>query len=391
MVFTLVLALILFFALLYVFSLRQKVVELSLSAKRQEVSGSRHYGPFKRQRSEGELLGFYDYLDEGVILVDGHHRIRGMNFKARHLLQLQNQTVQDLEDLPHTPLRQALIRMAQRVAETKELVRERVSLDDALDRQYDLTGVMHHGEIAILLLDASSLKKVVEMGRQFVANASHELKTPITIVKGFVETLYEMEDIPRAMFEGILEKILRNCDRMDNLVKNLLYLADLDSSKSLTRQECDLVMLVDSCSEALISIYQDVQIECFTSHEVIVTLGNPDMLEQALMNLLTNAVKYSLPPVRIRIKVEQLPDEIRLEISDQGEGISMEDLPRIFDRFFRVNKKREKRSSGSGLGLSIVKSIVQMHGGEIEVTSKLGEGSTFRLSLSPSVERVSPV
>jgi two-component system, OmpR family, phosphate regulon sensor histidine kinase PhoR len=239
---------------------------------------------------------------------------------------------------------------------------------------------MQNGAI-LVLQDKSSHYKVLEMGKDFVANASHELRTPITIIRGFAETLHDLPELPREMVSDITEKIVRNCQRMDNLVKNLLTLADLENIPESRFQECDLVALMENCKHIVISIYEDAQIRIEKSREEISVDADPDILELAMINLMDNAAKYSNPPAQITIKIDQIGDEAQVVIADKGIGIPTEDIEHIFERFYTVNKAHSRRLGGAGLGLSIVKTIIEKHHGNISASSMLRQGTIFTIML----------
>lgn len=236
----------------------------------------------------------------------------------------------------------------------------------------------------VILQDKSSQRQVVDMGKEFIASASHELRTPITIIKGFAETLQDLKDISSEMLAQITEKIVRNCTRMDALVKSLLTLADLDNIPKNRFQPCDLVALVESCAHLLQTVSPTTQLEIKKSHDHLMISADPDLLERALMNLLENGVKYSTPPAHLTVSLISKNGFAEIDIQDQGIGIPASDLPHIFDRFYTVNKAHSRRLGGAGLGLSIVKMIIEKHDGTIMATSELGQGTTFALKLPNS-------
>jgi signal transduction histidine kinase len=169
---------------------------------------------------------------------------------------------------------------------------------------------------------------------------------------------------------------------METLVKNLLTLADLEHISESRFRACDLGHLVEECKRILLSLNGETQIEIVKSAEAMELYADPDMLELALLNLLNNAVKYSKAPAQIVISLRHLNDEeIEMAIQDKGIGISKEDLAHIFERFYTADKARSRRLGGAGLGLSIVKAIIDKHDGSITVTSTLGEGTTFTIIL----------
>ncbi|MGH2612692.1 MAG: sensor histidine kinase, partial [Rhabdochlamydiaceae bacterium] len=236
----------------------------------------------------------------------------------------------------------------------------------------------------VVVQDKSSQRQVVEMGKEFIANASHELRTPITIIKGFAETLQDLKEISPSMLAEITEKIVRNCARMDTLVKNLLTLADLENIPKSRFQPCDLATLVDNCIHLLQTLSPETLIKIEKTKDSLKVDADPDLLELAFMNLLENGVKYSKPPAHLTIHLQEKKNEVTVAIEDHGIGISSEDIPHIFDRFYTVNKAHSRRLGGAGLGLSIVKTIIDKHEGTLSVTSILGQGTTFTITLPKS-------
>lgn len=231
------------------------------------------------------------------------------------------------------------------------------------------------------LQDKSAHAQIVKLGKDFISNASHELRTPITIIKGFAETLQEMPDLPKEMVAEIMDTIVRSCERMSILVKNLLTLADLENLPALRFQECDLGALLENCKDQLLMAHPSATVDIDKKKNPLFVRADPGILELAVMNLLENAVKYSTEPACISMKMEKENGRVLLAISDKGIGIPAENLEKIFVRFYTVDKARSRRLGGAGLGLSIVKTIVEKHEGEIAVSSELGRGTTFTLRL----------
>lgn len=219
----------------------------------------------------------------------------------------------------------------------------------------------------------------IEMGREFIANASHELRTPVTIIKGFAETLRDIPEMPDEMFDSILEKILKNCERMESLVKNLLLLADLDHLTEIKKEPCSLSLLVEHCSYQILSVFPDAYIETLQNQDEIIIDGSSDLLELAIMNLLQNGIKYSKDKAHITVTLEEKEDQVLFSIEDQGIGISKENLPHIFDRFYTVNKAHARKLGGAGLGLSMVKIILEKHGASLNAESEIDKGTKFTI------------
>jgi two-component system phosphate regulon sensor histidine kinase PhoR len=334
----------------------------------------------KIKTSEAEKAQILESLEEGVVAVDAELRIGSINYAASRMF-----------DLPKRELIGQLLQARGGLFDkasallTESLKRESVLTDSfASDKIYfDLIAVpKKQGRGALLILQNKSAHyKVLDVGKDFITNASHELRTPITIIKGFAETLQDMPELPHEMVADITEKIVRNCQRMDLLVKNLLTLADLENLPSLRLQECDLVALLENCQHLLLAAHPTTKLQIEKKKSDVTIFADPDILELALMNLLENAVKYSTGPAAITIGIEKIKEKVKVSIADQGIGIPQESLERIFSRFYTVDKARSRRLGGAGLGLSIVKTIIEKHDGEIRASSELGKGSTFTVTL----------
>ncbi len=330
-------------------------------------------GKKKKQRS----LSVFDGLREGVVILDWEGNIGEVNQKGALFLKQDKRSLVGTPFFTHPKLKESFP-LLKRIQETK--LPQRVILEGI---ELDLKVLETKKKILATLLDSTGEYQKKKLGKDFVANASHELRTPITIIKGFAETLYDLPEISDAMLTEFTEKIVRNCQRMDNLVKNLLTLADLDYLPKARLQEVDLVGMIDNCSHSLLALHPEIEIESFHNEEYILVSGDPDLLELAIMNLLENGVKYSESPAFLSITIADFGDSIELSIADKGVGIPSEDLDKIFERFYTVDKARSRRMGGAGLGLSIVNAIATKHDAEISVTSVVGEGTTFKLAFEP--------
>ncbi len=237
-------------------------------------------------------------------------------------------------------------------------------------------------EGAILVLqDKTALHKIYEMRRDFIANASHELKTPITVIKGFAEALHDNPNLPREVQEQITGKITKNCLRMTCLIKDLLTLADIENIPSSRLTECDLFLLADDCRAMVQEVFPTAQITIEQSEPDIHLIADRELLDLAIMNLVENAAKYSKQPAKIEIQLKNYSDHIEIHITDHGMGIPFQDQEHIFDRFYTVDKAHSQKMGGSGLGLSIVKTIIEKHFGTIVLESEVGKGTKFTIKL----------
>jgi two-component system phosphate regulon sensor histidine kinase PhoR len=236
----------------------------------------------------------------------------------------------------------------------------------------------------IVLNDVSDLRRLERVRRDFVANVSHELKTPVTAIKGFVEALLDGGIDDRGDAERFLGIIERHVNRLGALIDDLLTLARIEqggtSRIELMRQELKEVIetSVQLCSPKAGEKSITMEVNCPSN---LAFPMDPFLMEQALVNLLDNAIKYSAPERSISITATAEDDSVTVSVSDQGYGIRKEHLQRIFERFYRVDKARSRNQGGTGLGLAIVKHIVQAHVGRITVESSPGKGSTFSMVL----------
>lgn len=218
--------------------------------------------------------------------------------------------------------------------------------------------------------------------KDFVANASHELKTPITIIHGFAETLHDNPQLPQETHQDITGKIVRNCERMDHIIKDLLLLTNIENIPESRLKKCDLEEIVKNSCDTVKAIYPTAEIAVEKpSNQNFTLLADPDLLELVFNNLIENAAKYSPLTPSIKISLKKNGTWISAAVSDKGIGIPQEDLPHIFDRFYRVDKGRSRKMGGTGLGLSIANTIIIKHGGKIAASSNLGQGTTLTVLL----------
>ncbi len=242
----------------------------------------------------------------------------------------------------------------------------------------------------VVLEDITQLKRLEQVRRDFVANVSHELKTPITSIKGYVETIVhgdveKTEDIKR-----FLNIVMRQSDRLNSIIDDLLALSHLEQGTQREPIRLSLQplapVLTDSIEVARAAAEQRrISLELVCAPQLTAQINAP-LLEQAVTNLLDNACKYSEPETTVRVMGEEREGEVWVHVDDEGCGIEAHHLPRIFERFYRVDKSRSRKLGGTGLGLAIVKHIAQVHGGDVSVTSRPGSGSRFTIRLKTGAD-----
>lgn len=262
--------------------------------------------------------------------------------------------------------------------------------DSTFSRPVRLSVQLYHyggGRMLLLSHDVTALEQAEAMRRDFVANVSHEIRTPLTVLAGFVETLQTL-DLEPTELESYLALMAQQAQRMQSLVNDLLMLSKLEGSSvpgvDTWTSVPSLMQQLSQDAHALTSVINsgeqrvhDLDFDCRFSGEIA---GIATELHSAMGNLVSNAIRYTPSGGHIRVSFCQLPDgQAVFEVTDSGGGIAPEHLPRLTERFYRVDRSRSRETGGTGLGLAIVKHVVQRHGATLTMDSKLGQGSTFRI------------
>jgi two-component system phosphate regulon sensor histidine kinase PhoR len=360
-------------------SLREQLVERGLTIGRQGT---------QQEAVLGSMI-------EGVLAIDARQRVVGINRAAAELLAVDPARAirRPLQEIVRNP---DLRRFALRAIDCREPVEDDLLLRGTRDRTIRLRGtalrdLSGEGGAVIVLNDVTDVHRLENVRRDFVANVSHELKTPIASIKGFVETLLDgaIDDpVDTRRFLGI---IARQADRLASIIEDLLALSRIEQSEgtgNLPRESVRMADLLSAVTVDCLPRAEDRSIRLdVTCDESVEAKVNAPLLEQALINLVDNAIKYSDPGRTIRIGVATEAGTtgdggtVVITVQDEGCGIDEEHLPRLFERFYRIDKARSRKLGGTGLGLSIVKHIVQAHGGTVAVESEPGVGSTFTIRL----------
>lgn len=345
------------------------------------------------RESEQSVQAVFGAMLDGLVVVDDLRRVRLMNREFRRMFgQEQAAPGEPLLEVLHHASIDRLVMEAIRVGEPR---REsiRMSRGASEGREMEVSAVplgensaQMEGAV-ILFRDVTQLQQVEEMRREFVANVSHELRTPLSIFRGYLETLLDDPHQPPGELLRILEIMERHSDRLNALVEDVLSLARLESPGA----ELDLSEI--SLPEFLQEILRDWEKRLEAKQLKLRLDALPDLpkleadesrLQEIIYNLLDNAVKYSQAGGVITLRAGVEGDRARISVSDEGIGISPNDLPRIFERFYRADKGRSRELGGTGLGLSIVKHIAQLHGGTVEAESAPGKGTTISVKLPVS-------
>lgn len=240
------------------------------------------------------------------------------------------------------------------------------------------------GGVLVVLHDVTQQRKAEERRREFVANVSHELRTPLTNIRSYAETIRDAGDeLPRELENSFLDIVINESDRMTHIVQDLLTLSRLDSERS----EMDMARF--DFGAAIDSVLRSIELEArrhgheltHDYHDLPMIMGDRGRIEQVMLNVLGNAVKYTPDGGHIRVTAGTVGERVWMEVADDGIGIPKADRSRIFERFYRVDKARSRESGGTGLGLSIATEIVQRHNGTLSLVDREGPGTTVRLEL----------
>jgi two-component system phosphate regulon sensor histidine kinase PhoR len=362
--------------------------EISAVAHALDVTASRLEQSFHAlESSRSELTALLDSMQEAVIAINPQG---GVSWCNAVMQRIALSPVQEGRALVHS-IRDPEVLSAVGAALTARQSSRRRAISVSPGKVFEVNASPMPGGGAVAVLhDVSEIERSETTRRDFVANVSHELRTPLTCITGYVETLLDDPGLERQARE-FLHIILKNASRMNRLTEDLLALASVESGDyKLRLQKIPASRLVEEAVGSLAGLVLDSPAAVL---EVAETVDDPvmadlDALNQVFGNLVENAMKYGKAGGRVRVGARRQEAMIEFFVQDFGPGIAFEHLPRIFERFYRVDKARSRESGGTGLGLSIAKHIVQAHGGRIWCESELGFGATFLFRL-PLV--VSPV
>jgi two-component system phosphate regulon sensor histidine kinase PhoR len=341
-------------------------------------------------RQRNELEGVLTSMVEAVLVVSGEEKIIRFNTAAGELFSIRPDEAKD-RSIQEVIRNTDLLRFIRETFASFLTIEKEITLHEQGDRFLQAHGTLlaqnpqENTSALIVLNDITRLKRLENIRKDFVANVSHELKTPITAIKGSVETLKSgaVKDPNNAI--RFLDIILKHSDRLNTIIEDLLSLSRIDEKaekgKIVLRKTNVIRVLSDAvavCRDQATKKRIKLELVC---DENLKARMNPPLLEEAIINLIDNAIKYSNKGKQVRIEGTQNDSETSISVQDSGCGIPEEHLPRIFERFYRVDKARSRNLGGTGLGLAIVKHIVQAQGGQVTVESVLGKGSTFTVHL----------
>jgi len=359
--------------------------ELALNLKEQEQ---------ELVASQEQTYGLINHLVIGFLLLDEERRIQMVNPVVNELLgtnlygkisHLYTDYVKSAE----------LIELIETAYSKNETVNEEIGIYFPEEKTVDANVVPVPSQTPdetnyiVLLYDITEIRRLESMRTDFAANVSHELRTPITALKGFSETLLDGAMHDEEVLTEFLEIMLNESTRLDSMVQDILQLSQLERRRTRASTErLEVNAIVEEVFQILQQKIELKNMTCYIEEEENVSIrANRDYLKQILMNLIANAITYTPENGTVIVDIEEIEDEVKIQIIDNGIGIPEEDKMRIFERFYRVDKARSRNSGGTGLGLSIVKWVIDRMNGRIELFSEVNVGTTFVIWLPLEPDR----
>jgi two-component system phosphate regulon sensor histidine kinase PhoR len=361
-----------------------ELADLAESLNRMAMQLDSRIAEITRQRNEREAI--LESMREGVLAIDD----------AEHVLSL-NRVAESFLGVSAAEARGKLVQEVLRIVELQRLIREarngpELPGEIAMHLRENLVvearcqplrdGAGRRVGLLVVLADVTRIRRLETMRRDFVANVSHELRTPITSIKGFAEELVDGAAEDPQLARRFAETILRQSDRLGDVIEDLLSLSRLERPEPIERRECRVAELLhqaeELCQQKARRLDVEVRVACADGLRARLS---PNLVTQAVTNLLDNAIVYGREGREVHVEATGLDGAVEIRVTDRGPGIAEEHLPRLFERFYRVDKARSRDVGGTGLGLAIVKHVAQAHGGEVTVESRVGVGSTFTIRL----------
>lgn len=349
-----------------------------------------------QEMQQDRLSVLIENIGSGLILIDSRGYINLINKGYKEIFHVNPSDY--LFQLYYEVIKQKEVcRLVEEIFITERKVSKQMLLPLAIERRYfDVYGVPIIGTnnvwkgVLLVFHDITEIKKLEQMRKDFVANVSHELKTPITSIKGFSETLLDGAMNDKKVLKEFLSIILKESDRLQSLIQDLLDLSKIEQQDfKLNIQEFDLLSVLKEII-TMITIKADaknINLELYCEKNYVLLQGDLSRLQQVFINLIGNAIAYTPSEGSVSVIVTDKENEVQINVKDTGIGIEKNEITRIFERFYRVDRARSRNSGGTGLGLAIVKHIIEAHRGTINVKSVLGKGSEFIIELNKKVNK----
>ncbi|UPM55126.1 two-component system histidine kinase PnpS [Gottfriedia acidiceleris] len=347
----------------------------------------------QQEMQQDRLNTLIHNIGSGVVLINSRGHVNLINKTYRETFKIDSRSI--LGELYYDAFKhKEVIEIVEEIFLKEIKVRKQIILPLSIERKHfeiygaPIIGINHEWKgIVLVFHDISELKKLEQVRKDFFANVSHELKTPITSIKGFTETLLDGAMENDELCKNFLSIILTESDRMQTLIQDLLDLSKIEQQNfKLELAEVSAKQVIEDVQQMLNQKAEEKNIDFkLYMNSPLVVYADALRLKQVIINLVDNAIHYTPAGGKVFITASETNDHIVLKVNDTGVGIGKEDISRIFERFYRVDKARSRNSGGTGLGLAIVKHLVEAHKGKIEVESKLGHGTSFIVTLNKNI------
>jgi two-component system phosphate regulon sensor histidine kinase PhoR len=342
------------------------------------------------EMQKDRLSTLIENVGSGLILIDGHGYINLINRTYKEVFDVKSSEY--LYKLYYEVIKHKEVnKIIEDIFMTEQKVRKQLVIPLKIERRhFEVYGVPIIGTndvwkgILLVFHDITEIKKLEQMRKDFVANVSHELKTPVTSIKGFTETLLDGAMEEKETLESFLSIILKESDRLQSLIYDILELSKIENEGfSLSIQHLNLILVLSETIKIIEgkATEKGISIKFEKPSDQLVIEGDVYRLKQVFINIISNAVLYSPNDGKVTVYLEESPKKVIVHVKDTGMGIEKTEIPRIFERFYRVNKARDRNSGGTGLGLAIVKHLMEAHKGKVTVKSEFGKGTTFSIEL----------
>lgn len=341
-----------------------------------------------REMEQERLKTLIENMGSALMMIDRGGAVTLYNKAFTYEFDLLNQDLSD-KFYKEIQIPAVLERFIEHVFMLEQPAREQLRFTQGIStRHIDVYGApvigkheQWHG-IVIVAHDITELKRLEQIRRDFVANVSHELRTPVTSIKGFSETLLDGAYVDQSSLLSFLEIIYKESNRLEMLIQDLLELSRIEREGfQVDAQPTDMDAVIETAAERIQGRLDEKNIGLKLELEPVLVQGDANRLIQVIINLLVNAITYSSADTMVTVRLFENNGEAIVEVEDQGIGIEATELPRLFERFYRVDRARSRNQGGTGLGLSIVKHLIEAHHGKVEVRSKVGKGTTFTIHL----------
>jgi len=347
----------------------------------------------QQEMQQDRLNTLIHNIGSSVVLINSRGHVNLINKTYKEIFKVDSRSI--IGELYYDAFKhKEIVEIVEEIFLKEVKVRKQIILPLSIERKHfevygaPIIGINHEWKgIVLVFHDISELKKLEQVRKDFFANVSHELKTPITSIKGFTETLLDGAMENEELCKNFLSIILTESDRMQSLIQDLLDLSKIEQQNfKLDRNDVSVKLIIEEVQQMLIqkAAEKDIDFALYLKTPLVVN-ADALRLKQVFINLIDNAIHYTPNGGKVFIIASETNEQIVVRVNDTGVGIGKEEISRIFERFYRVDKARSRNSGGTGLGLAIVKHLVEAHKGKIEVESKLGHGTSFIVTLNKHI------